>query len=412
MSSLTVTNVAKNIDAAVIDIFLKQAFDDVGYKQYDVELLKQLDCDTVLESSYEDILLKLNTDVNLLARIKTAIVRRRISLTFSSRPRKTCCVITAPHTMKLQRDDCPCHSTEIFTKKIAHRFADTSGGCLITWSKDEIERVSKIVKSGRPPPHSNRDPNYLKNSEIKSSEWFFYLACAKRSLLMSSENSMQLSLHCDIHGMKDSTIDGYDIIFGTLAMEKEYIKHGKSIEELEMFRVRLMVNVAPVLAAISSKYVSKAKTDSSSGDGGGIGSDSSSSERGSSNSGGGCGGGGGGGNSIEEDGKKESIPTKGKKNTNKNNVAKNVVQPFAASVDHDRLTGWAGNTRNTLSQISSNVDLWRSSLMDGDDIVMNSEFKYSVQIELSLRIRQHLHDNKWRHCTMLMNAIAEAAGLK
>jgi hypothetical protein len=65
MSSLTVTNVAKNIDAAVIDIFLKQAFDDVGYKQYDVELLKQLDCDTVLESSYEDILLKLNTDVNL-----------------------------------------------------------------------------------------------------------------------------------------------------------------------------------------------------------------------------------------------------------------------------------------------------------------------------------------------------------
>jgi len=75
------------------------------------------------------------------------------------------------------------------------------------------------------PPLSNRDPNYLTNHELVTSPWLEFLTLSRRSLLMATKlHSQQRSLHCDIHGMKDSTVKDVDVIFGLKAMELVIIK--------------------------------------------------------------------------------------------------------------------------------------------------------------------------------------------
>tara|TARA_B100000780_G_C20979663_1_gene391392 strand:+ start:538 stop:837 length:300 start_codon:yes stop_codon:yes gene_type:complete len=74
-------------------------------------------------------------------------------------------------------------------------------------------------------------------------------------------------------------------------------------------------------------------------------------------------------------------------------------QPFVACVNHDRLNGYAGGERNTLTQMSSNVE------MHG-----GVTFSISVQVEISLRLRKVLFENK-KFCGMFVRALAEAASV-
>jgi hypothetical protein len=289
---------------------------------------------------------------NELRRIQSALRRRRIDLTFSSLPNKTCVVVTAPHTLKLCRDNHDPHSSESYTKFLAQRLAELSGGACITWKKSEIERVVKMTKSnGGEPPLSNRDPNYLTNQELPSSPWFHYLVQAKQSLMLATSRNLRESLHLDVHGMKDSTIEGVDCIFGTLAMEKQLQKQGDDSSRVEELRVQLMESVQPVLDHITATLASKETT-----------------------------------------------------------AENSSAAPFIASATHDRLTGWAGMGRNTLTQMSSCTELFRK-LKDGDDdMLFHSAFQTSIQIELSHRLRKHLFGNKM-HCSMFLVAIVRGAGM-
>ena len=332
---------------------IERALEDVGYS----EMLQPLK-DAGVTS--DQLLSEKNPAPFLtpsqLFRIQSALRRRRIDLTFSSLPNKTCVVVTAPHTLKLCRDNHDPHSSESFTKFLAQRMAEIAGGACVTWKRSEIERVGKMIKSnGGEPPPSNRDPNYLTNQELPFSPWFHYLVQAKRTLMLAtSRRNLRETLHCDFHGMKDSTIEGMDVIFGTLAMQKQIEKHGGGdVRRVEELRVQLMVSVQPVLDHITATLVSKKTAENSSSA---------------------------------------------------------IIPPFMASATHERLTGWAGQERNTLTQMSSCMELFQT-LKDGDDdMLFHRPFQTSIQIELSYRLRKHLFGNKI-HCNMFMAAIVQGAGM-
>jgi hypothetical protein len=323
-------------------------------------LQANITCDDLLVQSLDDVL---NTrlqspsmTLSLHNKIKTALRRRRIQLTYSTKSQKTCCVVTAPHTLKLIRDGQAAHSSEIHTRTLAQRFAEHIGGACITWTKREVDRVTKMIKAGKSPPTSNRDPNFLTTMELSTSPWFFYLVTARRSLLLATQGSMQRSIHCDIHGMKDTTIEGMDVIFGTHAIKLQHQQHGINSERVEHFRNRLQEKIIPVMLLVTEIFNAKHPENQ---------------------------------------------------------------EPFAASVNHKRLDGFAGVDRNTLTQLSSKRTLFQTLIGDdhggGDDInieddIMNDPFSMSVQIELSLRLRRHLFEHK-EHAQKFINAVVEAAGI-
>ena len=339
---------------------LRRAFADVFPPSNDhLQQLSDLSTDDFLNGTLEEINANLKPHLShaTYQQLCTAIVRRRVALIFSSGKTKHCVVITAPHTIKLCRDNHPPHATELFTRRIAERFSEEVGGCCITWSEGEQRRVSSIVKSGQhPPPPSNRDPNYLTNEELDSSVWFHYLKAAKHSLLLATNHCRRLSLHLDVHGMRDSSIDGFDVVFGTEAM----LKNGKDVDLVMAFRKLLLEKITPVLASMS------AKSNTNSGSGSTVSS-------------------------------RNKTKTKTKEKVTATTTDEHV---FAASVDHERLNGWAGKTRNTLTQMSTNKQLFQ-----------NQEFGLSLQIELSHRIRKVMEDNRWNHCARFVRAIEEAANL-
>ena len=355
MASFTVPEETEETKAVESEEILR-ALEDVGYSDM-LQPLKDagVTSDQLLsEKNPAPFLTPLQ-----LFRIQRALRRRRIDLTFSSLPNKTCVVVTAPHTLKLCRDNHAPHSSESYTKFLAQRMAEIAGGACVTWKRSEIERVVKMIKSnGGVPPPSNRDPNYLTNEELPLSPWFHYLVQAKQTLMLAtSRRNLRETLHCDFHGMKDSTIEGMDVIFGTLAMEKQIEMHGEGggdLSRVEELRVQLMESVQPVLDHITATLVSK--------------------------------------------------------KTAAENSSSVIIPPFMASATHERLTGWAGQERNTLTQMSSCMKLFRT-LKDGDDdMLFHCPFHTSIQIELSYRLRKHLFGNKI-HCNMFMAAIVQGTGM-
>jgi hypothetical protein len=121
-------------------------------------------------------------------------------------------LFTAPHTLLLKRDGKPDHKREIYTSKLAFHFAKLSGGVALTWAAAENDRITD--KTGADP--SNRDPNYLADDEAKdmlSNPWLF----AMNTCQMNFPDS-KLSVHFDIHGMKDSY--GADVCIGYAALAR------------------------------------------------------------------------------------------------------------------------------------------------------------------------------------------------
>ena len=105
-----------------------------------------------------------------------------------------------PHILALKRDNNSDHKPEDFTGTLARRFAKICGGACITWTEQERTRIRDEGTDA-----TNRDPNYLKDSELLDNPWFAALRSLRESKvsLWDSEGAMKPCLHVDVHGMKD-----------------------------------------------------------------------------------------------------------------------------------------------------------------------------------------------------------------
>ena len=213
-----------------------------------------------------------------------------------------CIVFSAPHNIKLIRNENKFHKNEIYTDDIAKIFSNLSNGGYISWSKEELRRCNK-----HGPDPKNKDPNYLKLCDIEESEWYKYF---RKSL---TNYKKPFSIHFDIHGMKGpkdkvSISNRADCILGMVPMEKNM-----GFGFTNKFKNLIEKNLIPILA----KY------------------------------------------NME-------IMVGGKKTSN-----------------YPQLSGYWGNGRNTLTQISSNGKFFKKY-----------SFSHSIQVELSLKLRKLIISNR------------------
>jgi hypothetical protein len=114
-----------------------------------------------------------------LAALEFSIHRSRLAL---SKPDLRPIVVTAPHNICLQRDGQSNHKPESYTTAIAHRMAASVAGGHLTWARAEQHRVEGLCAVGRwegidstPDPH-NRDPNYMRTTELCCTKNAWYKA--------------------------------------------------------------------------------------------------------------------------------------------------------------------------------------------------------------------------------------------
>jgi hypothetical protein len=209
----TTTAVGTVLEAAVNDVILEEADRNTVMKAFG--LVRPLLTTSTIVSKGTRIRPFLKCEGNVLFKtsniraLQRAILRRRIEVeNHGSKP----VVFTAPHTLALQRDNNSDHKPEDFTGTLARRFAKICGGACITWTESERLRI----RDGGTDP-TNRDPNYLKDSELLENPWF----AALRSLrefkvpLWDVEGAMKPCLHVDVHGMKDPPSHPVDVFIGT-----------------------------------------------------------------------------------------------------------------------------------------------------------------------------------------------------
>ena len=121
----------------------------------------------------------------------------------AAKPMKRHVVFTAPHTVRLYRDGMDPHLPEDYTGTLVRMFAESTGGTWITWHKRERDRVFSLPDHG--PSATNRDPNYLRNDDLDTSEWFHALKFVRDgfSSPWTESGSYIDTLHVDVHGMHD-----------------------------------------------------------------------------------------------------------------------------------------------------------------------------------------------------------------
>ena len=112
------------------------------------------------------------------------------------------------------------------TRYLAIEVAEAARGVSLTWSEHEVARIFSNFRAN--PPESNRDPNFLKDSEMAQSPWFQAMRTCKQMLHLLSRSPTARTLHCDIHGMSDVSIPGVDCVFGTAAIEQHHGRHRAS----------------------------------------------------------------------------------------------------------------------------------------------------------------------------------------
>jgi hypothetical protein len=124
-------------------------------------------------------------------------------------------LFTAPHTLLLKRDGKRDHKKESRTYELALAFAELCQGIAITWSAEEMRRVTSLIE----PDPANRDPDYLPDAEAQdmlTNPWLYGM-----NMCQSQFPDPKLSFHIDIHGMKD--IDECDLCIGYASMARHQI---------------------------------------------------------------------------------------------------------------------------------------------------------------------------------------------
>ena len=273
-----------------------------------------------------------------LRALQSAIRRRRLDVSCHG---PAPIVFTAPHTLELHRDDEPNHKPEDYTGTLALRFAEAAGGACITWSQAERGRVRATGAACA----SNRDPNYLRDDELPRSPWFAALrTCRERLRPLWSEGGamggaaggaaggggggggggagLGVPLHVDVHGIRDPPAHRADCMVGSAAMRR-HLGCGAT----DVLLTRVEARLLPLLA---------------------------------------------------------QMPLEGAASGGP--VADRLHAGAPGGTPVPRLGGDWGGTRNTLTQLSTDAELFASC--------GSLHYPLAIQVELSLRLRKHLNANR------------------
>lgn len=278
--------------------------------------------------------------------LQISIRRRRLRMRLDLRGYARNVIFTAPHTLSLCRDGHPYHRTEVHTKYLAIMFGECASGASLTWSDEEIARINTEYRTN--PPETNRDPNYLLDRELAHSPWFHALRSFRTLCRVSGHSSpTSRSLHCDIHGMADASVNGIDCVFGTKAMEQQHGQH-----RAMKFREKLSHYVGATFAAYPRTFEYTMSTPS-----------------------------------------RQVVRTL---------TGSGTEGMWTCSVDSPVFSGAQVSGRNTMCEMTSDAALWNS--------VEEKPFAFSVQIELSRSLRDLLrHPDNRNLCDRFVKAILKSA---
>ena len=105
-------------------------------------------------------------------------------------------ILSAPHTVHLQRDGHPDHKPEDLTGFLAEVLAGDLSASSITWSSQEVSRSSRTSK----PNPANRDPNFLRAEELDANPWHTALCT------LTGRWQPWGCLLVDLHGRRDHVV--------------------------------------------------------------------------------------------------------------------------------------------------------------------------------------------------------------
>ena len=170
---------------------------------------------------------------------------RQLKRMFIAMPQKHSRVLfTAPHSIALLRDGKRMHKLEGYVLEISRGMAKAVDAGVITWKKKEQKWIQNFRngKSNPRPRKSNRDPNYLKATELSTNPWYV----KKRDILkaMKADGGTKLTMHVDIHGQAN---------VGTRKINKAELEIGLSAmaqinnTRTEAFNETLLENLEAVL---------------------------------------------------------------------------------------------------------------------------------------------------------------------
>lgn len=145
-------------------------------------------------------------------------------------------LVTAPHNIHLVRDGQKPHVMEESTTLVAARLANALGGSSLTWRRREQYRSEQrwaLSKQrglcdlcggeGALLDTSNRDPNFLAESEVRENMWFGRMVEAAERMRWTQ--SSPRSLHLDVHGCRNPPSHPAHLMVGLGAMQQRAKSH-------------------------------------------------------------------------------------------------------------------------------------------------------------------------------------------
>lgn len=262
--STTITNPSRTInttipqlndDKIVLKISISKIWDrndsiKVSNKLYDCHLsstkILLLDNNTINNILVNNNKTKIKN--NNLSKLKEHIKLNRLDYRLFSHSK---ILFTAPHSIRLLRDNHQIHKKELYTKKLCIEFANIANAHYIAWDDKEIKRVEQLNDNI---DNSNRDPNYLRDNELLKSWW-------TRLMKKIKGNIIGVSYHIDIHGMKDpQTTNEADCMCGVGAMLTENREKAKKFQnDLEKYFIPALEKIKVIMNNTNNSNVRELK---------------------------------------------------------------------------------------------------------------------------------------------------------